>query len=550
MPDTSDSSPVSSLPGRGVAMRFHALDELGPAPTSAPTPPTPVSSVPPPSAVEGDLPFLTISQAAPLIRDGKLSPVDLTTALLARIERLNPLLNAYITVTPEVALQQAREAEAEIKAGNYRGPLHGIPIALKDLVATAGVLTTGGTGALSDWIPAEDAVIWSLLRQSGAVLLGKLGLHEMAAGFTNLNPFYGATRNPWDTNRITGGSSGGSGAAVAAHMCLAAIGSDTAGSIRVPSALCGITGLKPTFGRVSTRGALYLSWTRDHLGPMTKTAQDAALIMNAISGFDSMNPLSVPSPDEDFGRGMNSDLTGVRLAVPSNYFWEFEPVTSPDSVQLGPGLDPEVASSVRAAIETLRSLGVTIEEIEIDGMDAMRDNVASFNVERAFFVEQLPPERRALFDARYRDGVVQGLETPAAAYLRSLHTAHSVQVALETAMQGYDALVAPTSPITAPTIDSVASAMTQAAEAATAAKERGEAPPRAGGPTAPIGRNTSPFNQSGQPALTVPCGLAGNGLPIGMMIVGNRFADATALRIGHAYQQATNWHTRRPPVDG
>lgn len=300
MAESRTALPGMPYQGRGMAIRFEGVDELGPVPEGLPTPPVSVTHAPPPSQAEGDLPFLTIVEAAPLIREGRLSPYELTRAVLARIDRLNPLLNAYITVTSDLALAQAKEAEEEIRAGRYRGPLHGIPVALKDLVATAGVLTTGGTAALSDWVPREDAFVWRRLREAGAVLLGKLGLHEMASGFTNLNPFYGVTRNPWDPSRITDGSSGGSGAAVAAHMCLAAIGSDTAGSIRVPSTLCGIVGFKPTFGRVSTRGALYLSWTRDHLGPMAKTVEDAALILRVIAGHDSFNPLATHSP----GRGV------------------------------------------------------------------------------------------------------------------------------------------------------------------------------------------------------------------------------------------------------
>ena len=551
MTDHLVHSPHSPFPGRGMAIRFHGLADLGPPPEQIPTPPTPVSRIPPPSREEGDLPFLTIAKAAPLIQTGQISPVELTKALLARIERLNPLLNAYITVTASLALAQAKEAEAEIQQGNYRGPLHGIPVAIKDLVATAGVLTTGGTGALSDWIPKEDATVWRRLREAGAILLGKLGLDEVATGFTNLNPFYGVTRNPWDTTRITGGSSGGSGAAVASHLCLAAIGSDTAGSIRVPSALCGIAGLKPTFGRVSTRGALYLSWTRDHLGPMAKTVEDAALLLNVISGYDPLNPLSTPAPEEEFTAHLRAGLHGLHIAVPSNYFWEFEVSYPEEGSEARPGLDPEVASAVRSAIDVLQSLGATISEVTIEGIEKLQDatTASDFHVESAFFVEELPPERRARFSERYRDAISRGLEATAANYLRSLQTTHLTQVALESALEGYDAFVLPTTPMVAPAIEVVAAAASRAAEAAAAARERGDPSPPMGGPTAHIGRYTGPFNRSGQPALTVPCGSSSEGLPMGLMIVGKRFADGAVLRIGHAYQQATDWHTRRPPLD-
>jgi aspartyl-tRNA(Asn)/glutamyl-tRNA(Gln) amidotransferase subunit A len=270
MAESPGLSPYSPLLGRGLAFRFDALADLGPVPEDMPKPPEPVAldSILAASSAEGELPFLTVAEAASLIRSGELSPVELTRALLTRIERLNPLLNAYITITADLALAQAEEAEAEIKQGNYRGPLHGVPISLKDLIATAGVLTTGGTAALADWIPSQNAEVWQRLRQAGAILLGKTNLHEMAAGGTGLNQFYGPARNPWATDRITGGSSSGSASAIAGNLSLASLGSDTGGSIRGPASLCGVVGLKPTFGLVSTRGALYLAWTNDHLGPI------------------------------------------------------------------------------------------------------------------------------------------------------------------------------------------------------------------------------------------------------------------------------------------
>ena len=546
--DTALSS-HKPFPGRGVAMRFHGLADLGPPPQQAPTPPAPVTQVPSPSREEGDPPFLTIAQASSLIRARQLSPVELTRALLARIDRLNPLLNAYITVTADLALAQAREAEEEIQRGHYRGPLHGIPLSIKDLIATAGVLTTGGPAALSDWVPREDAAVWHRLREAGAVLLGKLGLHEMAAGFTNLNPFYGVTRNPWDSSRITGGSSGGSGAAVASHLCLASIGSDTAGSIRVPSALCGITGLKPTFGRVSTRGALYLSWSMDHLAPMAKTAEDAALLLNVIGGHDPLNPLSAPASEEDYTANLKEGLRGLRLGVPSSYFWEFDAAAQEDGGETRPGLDQEEAAAVRNAIALLDSLGANTSEVAIDDLEGLVEGASNLNVERAFFVEELPPERRELFSERYRDSVIRGLETTASSYLRSLQYTQRIHTALERAMEGFDALIVPTTPMLAPSVESVEVGAARAAEAAAEAKARGDPPPPAGGPTANIGRYTSPFNRSGQPAITIPCGFSSNGLPIGIMIVGSHFAEATVLRVSHAYQQATEWHLRRPPLD-
>ncbi len=544
------SPSFTSYVGRGVPFRFHGVSELGPAPTTVPTPPTLTDIIPTPSPREGDLSYLTIAQAAALIREKKLSPVELTHALLARIERLNPVLNAFITVTADLALGQARQAEEEIQKGEYRGPLHGIPLALKDLVATRGVLTTGGTGAFSDWVPREDAEVWRRLRNAGAVLLGKLGMHEMAFGFSNLNPFYGPTRNPWDIARATGGSSGGSGAAVAAGLCLGSVGSDTGGSIRVPASFCGVSGFKPTFGRVSTRGTIYLSWTRDHIGPLARTAEDAAMLLNAMAGFDPHNPLSAPCADEDFTTGLSSPLAGLRIAMPASTLAP-SVLSGTGSDSPGPGLDPEVLQAVRAAASVLGALGAMIEEVNLESWDDLRDTPevrAAFRVESAFYLEELPPERRALFSDRYKDGLISGASTTAPVYLRSLQHTQKVAAALEKAMEGFDILLLPSTPTAAPSISAVVQAEQAAAEVAAAARARGGTPQPGGafGPLATVNRYTSPMNQSGQPAMSVPCGLTQAGLPIGLMVVGRRFSDGLVLRVAHAYQQATDWHTRRP----
>lgn len=549
----TEPNPSSQTPllGRGIPFRFEELANLGPIPEQWPIPPETVSSIPPASAAEGDLAFLTIAEASIRIRDGDLSPVELTRALLARIERVNPLLNAFITVTADLALEQAKEAETAIQRGGYLGPLHGIPVTLKDLVATAGVLTTGGTGALADWVPKEDAFVWRRLREAGAILLGKMNLHEMAAGSTSLNPFYGASRNPWNPERITGGSSGGSGAGVAGHLCFASIGSDTGGSIRMPASLCGTVGLKPTFGLVSTRGALYLAWTNDHLGPLTKTVEDSALILNAIAGYDSLNPISAPVPTEDYTVHLNDGLEGMRIAVPMNHFWELELTVEDQGTEVRVGPDPQVVRAVQSGIQVLKDLGATVVEIYIEGLqDLLRRPLTDFTVERAFYLEELSEERKNRFSQRYHDGLIRGLATSGAEYMRTLQRGHEVQVALEGALEPYDAFVVPTTPIVAPLIKAAEAANARAEAEAAARREAGESAPliRELGPTTTIGRYTGPFNRSGQPALTVPCGFTTEGLPIGMMIVGKRFAESTVLRIGHAYQQATNWHNRRPPL--
>ena len=526
----------SEYRGRGNSVQFHWIDDLPLVPGEIPTPPASPSLVE--QVIEkGGMPeLLTIRAAADLISTGELSPVELTVSFLERIERINPVLNAYITVTGDLALEQAKKAEEEIGKGLYRGPLHGIPICLKDLIATKGVLTTGGTAAFSDWVPSEDATVWGRLKEAGAVLLGKTGLHEMAAGFTNYNPFYGVTRNPWNPQRITGGSSGGSGAAVAGNLCLGSIGSDTAGSIRVPSSFCGLTGLKPTYGRVSTFGTLYLSWTRDHLGPMAKTAEDAALLLSAISGYDSKNPFSAMISPQEFTIGTGQNLEGMELLVPTNYFWDF----TTDAQGGVNGLDAQVKRAVENAIEVLQGLGASITYKELPALGAGRDLANPF--ERAFFLAQIGDERKQRFSSQYRYGLEWGTTITATDYMQHMQRTNDVRQILEHELQGFDAMIMPTVPIVAPFVEAVQEEFRESELNFARAIENGDPPPGRAGSMASVGRYTSPYNLSGQPALTVPCGVNDEGMPIGMMIAGNRFDEATILRIGHAFQLVTKWH--------
>ena len=526
----------SEYRGRGNSVQFHWIDDLPLVPGEIPTPPASPSLVE--QVIEkGGMPeLLTIRAAADLISTGELSPVELTVSFLERIERINPVLNAYITVTGDLALEQAKKAEEEIGKGLYRGPLHGIPICLKDLIATKGVLTTGGTAAFSDWVPSEDATVWGRLKEAGAVLLGKTGLHEMAAGFTNYNPFYGVTRNPWNPQRITGGSSGGSGAAVAGNLCLGCIGSDTAGSIRVPSSFCGLTGLKPTYGRVSTFGTLYLSWTRDHLGPMAKTAEDAALLLSAISGYDSKNPFSAMISPQEFTIGTGQNLEGMELLVPTNYFWDF----TTDAQGGVNGLDAQVKRAVENAIEVLQGLGASITYKELPALGDGRDLANPF--ERAFFLAQIGDERKQRFSSQYRYGLEWGTTITATDYMQHMQRTNDVRQILEHELQGFDAMIMPTVPIVAPFVEAVQEEFRESELNFARAIENGDPPPGRAGSMASVGRYTSPFNLSGQPALTVPCGVNDEGMPIGMMIAGNRFDEATILRIGHAFQLVTKWH--------
>ncbi len=549
MPEYINPSPISPLTGRGVPFRFGGINDISRIPSDMPTPPDLRDEIPPASADEGDLPYLTIAQAAALIKNKEISPVELTMSLIKRIERLEPTLNAFITRTPELALEQARKAEEEIQKGNYIGPLHGIPVALKDLLCTEGILTTGATAALSDWIPKEDSEVWRRLKEAGAILLGKLNLNEMAGGTSGLNQFYGPARNPWNIDYITGGSSSGSGAAIAASMCLGSVGSDTGGSIRYPASFCGITVLKPTFGLVSTRAAIYLSWTRDHFGPMTKTAQDAAIMLNIMAGYDPMNPLSAPIEKDDYEASLATSLKGMRLIVPAPSFIQTMNAGTGEDLGHTPP-DPEVLKAVDDACDLLRSLGAEIIEVNLSGLENFGnspDSRAAFSVERAFYLEQLSAERLERFGDRYRDGIIDGKETTAMTYLQSLHQTQRASAFLEQALGDNDALILPTTIIAAPLSKTVADFEEKAVQASRDARSRGETPPRRmEGPMAVAGPYIGPINHSGQPALSIPCGFTKSGLPIGLMIVGKRFTEAKVLGIGHAYQQATSWHTLRP----
>ncbi|MFQ5861006.1 MAG: amidase, partial [Dehalococcoidia bacterium] len=296
-----------------------------------------------------ELCYLSIAELAPLLAGRQLSPVELVTALLERTEHLEPTLNSYITLLRDEALEAARQTERELAAGEPKGPLHGIPIALKDIIYTRGIRTTGGSKILADFVPHHDATCWTRLREAGAILMGKLNCHEFAWGATSVNPHYGDAHNPWDPSRITGGSSGGSGSAVASGEAVAALGTDTGGSIRMPGSLCGIVGLKPTYGRVSRFGVIPLSWSLDHIGPMCRTVEDCAIMLQALAGHDPRDPGSRNEPVPDYRQALTGDIAGLRIGVPREFFYD--------------GLHPEVEQAVRQALKALEGLGARLEEV-------------------------------------------------------------------------------------------------------------------------------------------------------------------------------------------
>jgi aspartyl-tRNA(Asn)/glutamyl-tRNA(Gln) amidotransferase subunit A len=466
-----------------------------------------------------DLAYATISDVAPRLARGEISPVQLTQACLERISQLEPVINAFITVLSDSALAEARVAEAEIRRGEYRGALHGIPIAHKDLLYTRGVLTTAGSKVLADFVPEYDATVVSRLREAGTILLGKLNLHEFAAGGTSENPHYGAVHNPWRLDHNPGGSSGGSSAALASGMCFAASGSDTAGSIRIPSHACGTTGIKPTYGRVSCYGVIPLSWSLDHVGPMTRSAADAALVLNAMAGFDRRDSATVDRPVDDYTAGLATSLQGLRIGVPTTYFNEV--------------LQPDVESAWRAAIDSLIALGATPVEVDCSGMEpAVQVGLTVVRPEMATFHRQWWERHLDDYSQGARDRFAFARQVSAIDYVQAQRDREPIRAKLWSIMDQVDVLVTPTVSITAvgigaETVD-ISGVSYQAAEQVT--------------------RFTYPFNLSGFPAMSIPCGFDRLGLPIGLQLGAAPWQEALLLRVAHQYQEATEWHTARPPL--
>jgi aspartyl-tRNA(Asn)/glutamyl-tRNA(Gln) amidotransferase subunit A len=461
--------------------------------------------------MKGDEVALTsISELARRIAQRQLSPIELTENILARIESHDGILNSYITVMTESARAAAKRAEEDVRAGRPLGLLHGVPVAVKDLFATQGTLTTFACAAFADWIPAYDAAGVERLLEAGAIIIGKLNLHEAASGSSSLISHSGPVRNPWNPEYIAGGSSGGSGAAVAAGLAYGALGSDTAMSIRHPAACCGIVGLKPTYGRVSKHGALALAWSLDHVGPMTRTVRDAALMLQAIAGHDPRDSASKDLPVPDYIAGLDDGARGLRIGIPRPHFFE--------------NCTDATLAAVEQAIDVLRNLGARMEDCELPhAADAPPVSRLILLAEAAAYHAQRFRSQPELLGRDLRVLVEMGSMFTAVQYLQAQRTRHVITKAFNETMQRFDALIMPTAPLPpCKASDDNASL------------------------TAPRNRNTLPFNLTGLPAISVPCGFTADGMPIGLQIVGHPFDEAILLRIANAYEQATPWHTRHP----
>jgi aspartyl-tRNA(Asn)/glutamyl-tRNA(Gln) amidotransferase subunit A len=463
---------------------------------------------------------LTLSEASELVRTRKLSPVELTQECLNRIERLDSKLNAFITVTAEAALAQAYAAETEIQHGNWKGPLHGIPIGLKDILDTANVPTTAASGVFKDRIPAKDADVARRLRAAGAVLLGKMNLHEFAYGGSSAISYFGAVHNPWDYSCSSGGSSGGSAAAVAARLCYAAIGTDTGGSIRQPASYCGIVGLKATYGRVSTSGVIPLSWSLDHVGPMTRTVRDAVLVLRVIAGYDQQETSRTETRVPDYAVTIAESTSSLRLGIPRAYFYD--------------QLDAEIEAAMEAALSVLKTLTATQQEIAPLATDGTYSSwsipySAVFTAESYTYHKNYIERSPELYQPATLKRLRAGAEVTAATYIQSRRELEQIRRSFGELFQKIDLLITPTVRIPPATI-----AELQADLDTARAKELS------------MLHNTRPFNVCGLPTISIPCGFTSSGLPIGLQITGRAGDEATMCRLAYAYEQATDWHKREP----
>ena len=476
----------------------------------------------------GPLEEMTIAEVASEIRGKKVSPVELTKLYLERIERLNPLLNAYLTVTADQALAGARAAEREIRRGKYRGPLHGIPFSIKDNLATKGVRTTAGSKILAAWVPDFDATVVARLKESGAVFLGKTNMHEWASGGTTINPFFGTTRNPWDLSRITGGSSGGSAAAVAASLCLVSIGTDNAGSVRNPASQCGTVGLKATYGRVSRFGGVPGTggFSTDHFGILTKTARDCALVLKAIAGRDPKDPLSADIPVPDYAKGLVKGVKGLRVGLVKGYFDELVSI--------------EVRKSFHEAVKLLESMGMKAMEVAIPHAQLIPavhtvtsrvENVAT----QEHYLRTRPRDYSPVLFYRH----VTALAIPASAYVQAQRVRRLLCQEFDHALETVDVIVAPTVTLPAPTIEECDQGFLNFDGKQVNVQDfKGSF-----GVVC-----ATPFNVTGLPALSLCCGFSSAGLPIGMQIVGAPFQEGMVFRVAHAYERAAGWYRRKPPL--
>ncbi len=465
---------------------------------------------------------LSISEIAPKIQSREVSPVELTEAALAQADRLQPQLNSFITLLREQAMSQAKKQEAALMRGEYRGPLHGIPIGIKDNLATAGIRTTVGSRVLAEHVPDEDAEVVSRCAEAGAVILGKENLEEFAAGSTSNNLHYGAVHNPWNLEHIPGGSSGGGGANVASCVTFASLGTDLGGSVRGPANFCGIVGMKQTYGRVSQRGLMVTSFNGDHIGPLTRSVADSALVLQAIAGYDPLDPSTVPVPVPDYSAKLGNDLKGIKMGIPADYYFDL--------------VDSEVESTVRRAINVLEELGVEAREVALPSMQyagalriaAMADGLVAH--------EPYIESGRDDYGPTVLYRTLAGQFVLGRDYAKAMKVQRLIKEEYARVLQDVDFLVTPSSPVAAWRIDSETVTL------------NGEEYPARGPGSGMTSRCTSPFNATGLPAMSVPCGFTKVGLPIGFQLIGRAFEEQLLFQVAHGYEAVSPARGLRPSI--
>ncbi|MBM3947848.1 MAG: amidase [SAR202 cluster bacterium] len=465
--------------------------------------------------MRSELHYLTIGQAGRLIKERKLSPVELTRVMLERVEKMGGTLQTYITLLRDEAMAQAKAAEAEIRRGNYRGPLHGIPIALKDNYDTKDVRTTAGSQLLRDHVPMEDSAVAARLKAAGAVLLGKLTLTEFACGGPDQTCGYPIPRNPWNLEHGAGGSSNGSAVAVSAGLCMGTMATCTRGSIRAPAMFCNVVGFKPTYGRVSRHGVIPLSWTLDHCGPITATVEDAAIMLRAVAGWDPADPTSSHAPAPDYAGELRTDIKGLKIGVPRHFFFPARP-----------DVQREPLAIAEAALRKLEELGAHVEETRIPELEYSDAAALVILLGEGYAYHQwnlkAKPEGYGVVNrAEFRLASLFTMSD----YVQAQRARNALKRGYAKALQRYDLIVSPTFAIVAPRYD---------------------APP--GMATTKMPSFTGPYNLAGLPAISVPAGFTAKGLPSGIQLAGRPFDETTVLRAAYTYEQATEWHKRRPPL--
>jgi len=467
-----------------------------------------------------EIPFLPATELSTLIKSREVSPVQATEAYLDRIGQVDSKLNSYITVCRDEALAEARQAEQEISAGNYRGPMHGLPVAVKDQFYTKGILTTGGSTILKDLVPDEDATVVANLKTAGSVLLGKLNMSEFASGDAFRHP-YGTPHNPWDLSRNPGTSSSGSGAATAAFLCATSLGEDTGGSIRGPASFCGLVGIRPSWGRVSRYGVLGASWSMDIVGPISRTTADCAMTLGAIAGYDPKDPSTWDVPVPDYLSLLTGDIRGLKVGV-------IQERVDTDAV------DPEVRNRVVQGISVLGELGAEIQEVSIPLIvhSAAISNTIILT-DAAGVHRQGIDEHLSEYDHNNQIRLLTGSIIPAQAHQKAIKLRQVLRQQILDALEKVDVLVMPTSSIPASPIPTKAGIDSKQQVLDGLAGRRSF---------------TAPFNLANTPALSINCGFTSQGLPVGLQIAGKPFDEGTLFRVAHAYEQATEWHTRRPPI--